>query len=67
MPEIKPKEAEDQRLNDKFNNSETLNDKVVHAEKTLLDVHQSTKIGDITSAISLNQRFLFTNNQHSGI
>ncbi|MFN3851808.1 MAG: hypothetical protein ACK4NY_20390 [Spirosomataceae bacterium] len=66
MPEIKPKEVEDQRLNDKFNHSETLNDKVVHAEKTLLDVHQSTKIGDITSAISLNQRFLFTNNLFAG-
>lgn len=62
-----PKPKEDERLNDKLNdNTETINDKMVRNEKTLLEVHQSTKIGNITSAISLNQRFLFTNNLFAG-
>jgi hypothetical protein len=67
---IKPvieKPKEDERLNDRFNaNNETINDKMVRSEKTLLEVHQSTKIGNITNAISLNQRFLFTNNLFAG-
>jgi hypothetical protein len=62
-----PKPKDDERLNDKLNaNTETINDKMVRNEKTLLEVHQSTKIGNITSAISLNQRFLFTNNLFAG-
>ncbi len=66
---VKPEapKKEDERLNDKLNaNTETINDKMVRSEKTLLEVHQSTKIGNITSAISLNQRFLFTNNLFAG-
>jgi hypothetical protein len=50
-------------LHEKFIREQiTLNDRLKQEPKpTLLDKHQKTKIKDIKSAISLNQRFLFIN------
>jgi hypothetical protein len=50
-------------LHEKFMREQvTLNDRLKQEPKpTLLDKHQKTKIKDIKSAISLNQRFLFIN------
>ena len=61
-----PKEPDDVRLNDKLaGEQKTLND---HAQsnKSVLDYHQNSRIEGITGAISLNQRFLFTNNLFGG-
>jgi hypothetical protein len=50
-------------LHEKFIREQvTLNDRLKQEPKpTLLDKHQKTRIQDIKSAISLNQRFLFIN------
>jgi hypothetical protein len=56
------KEPENIRLNDKLmREHKSVND---HAQsnKSVLDFHQNSRIEGITGAISLNQRFLFTNN-----
>lgn len=61
-----PKGPDDVRLNDKLaGEQKTLND---HAQsnKSVLDYHQNSRIEGITGAISLNQRFLFTNNLFGG-
>lgn len=66
VEKVTPKEAEDVRLNDKLGGEQkTLND---HAQsnKSVLDYHQNSRIEGITGAISLNQRFLFTNNLFGG-
>jgi hypothetical protein len=63
---VAPKEPEDVRLNDKLGGEQkSLND---HAQsnKSVLDYHQNSRIEGITGAISLNQRFLFTNNLFGG-
>jgi len=62
---VVPKE-EDIRLNEKLaSDQKSVND---HAQssKSVLDYHQSSRIEGITGAISLNQRFLFTNNLFGG-
>ena len=63
---IAPKEPENVRLNEKLaSEQKSLND---HAQsnKSVLDHHQNSRIEGITGAISLNQRFLFTNNLFGG-
>ena len=59
---LTPKEPEDLRLNDHLaSEQKTLNDQATQG-KTVLDFHQSSQIDGISKVISLNQRFLFTNN-----
>jgi hypothetical protein len=55
-------------LHEKFMREQvTLNDRLKQEPKpTLLDKHQKTRIQDIKSAISLNQRFLFINSLFKG-
>ncbi len=63
---ITPKEPEDVRLNEKLaGEQKSLNDQT-QSNKSVLDYHQNTRIEGITSVISLNQRFLFTNNLFGG-
>ncbi|WP_337042819.1 hypothetical protein [Emticicia sp. 17c] len=60
------KEAEELRLNEKLaSEHKSLNDQA-KASRTILDHHQHNRIEGITGAISLNQRFLFTNNLFGG-
>jgi hypothetical protein len=60
------RETEDMRLNEKLaSEQKSLND-YTKAGKTILDHHQNNRIEGINSAISLNQRFLFTNNLFGG-
>lgn len=60
-----PKEVE-QRLNDKLaGEQKSLNDQT-KSSKSVADYHQNSRIEGITGAISLNQRFLFTNNLFGG-
>lgn len=63
---LAPRETEDMRLNEKLaSDQKSVND---HAQssKSVLDYHQNSRIEGITGAISLNQRFLFTNNLFGG-
>ena len=61
-----PKEAEEIRLNEKLaSEKKSVNDKA-KSSKSVLDYHQNSRIEGITGAISLNQRFLFTNNLFGG-
>ncbi len=63
---VTPKEQDEVRLNEKLGGEQkTLNDQT-QSNKSVLDYHQNTRIDGITSAISLNQRFLFTNNLFGG-
>lgn len=63
---IAPKEAEDIRLNEKLaSDQKSVNDQA-QSSKSVLDYHQNSRIEGITGAISLNQRFLFTNNLFGG-
>jgi hypothetical protein len=63
---ITPKEPENIRLNDRLGGEQkSLNDHV-QSNKSVLDYHQNSRIEGITGAISLNQRFLFTNNLFGG-
>lgn len=60
------KEPEDVRLNDRLGGEQkTLNDNT-QSNKSVLDYHQNSRIEGFTGAISLNQRFLFTNNLFGG-
>lgn len=60
------KEAEDIRLNEKLaSEQKSVNDQT-QSSKSVLDYHQNSRIEGITGAISLNQRFLFTNNLFGG-
>lgn len=62
------REAEELRLNEKLalaSEQKSLNDQA-KVNKTILDHHQNNRIEGINSAISLNQRFLFTNNLFGG-
>ncbi|WP_435357105.1 hypothetical protein [Emticicia sp. SJ17W-69] len=66
VEKITPKEPENVRLNDKLGGEQkTLNDNT-QSNKSVLDYHQNSRIEGITGAISLNQRFLFTNNLFGG-
>ena len=61
-----PKEAEEIRLNEKLaSDKKSVNDQA-KSSKSVLDYHQNSRIEGITGAISLNQRFLFTNNLFGG-
>lgn len=63
---LAPKEAEDIRLNEKLaSEQKSVNDQA-QSNKSVLDYHQNSRIEGITEAISLNQRFLFTNNLFGG-
>ncbi len=63
---LAPKEAEDIRLNEKLaSDQKSVNDQA-QSNKSVLDYHQNSRIEGITEAISLNQRFLFTNNLFGG-
>lgn len=63
---LAPKEAEDIRLNEKLaSDQKSVNDQA-QSSKSVLDYHQNSRIEGITGAISLNQRFLFTNNLFGG-
>ncbi len=60
------KEVEDIRLNEKLaSEQKSVNDQT-QSSKSVLDYHQNSRIEGITGAISLNQRFLFTNNLFGG-
>jgi len=60
------KEAEEVRLNEKLaTENRSLNDQT-KVNRTILDHHQNNRIEGINAAISLNQRFLFTNNLFGG-
>lgn len=60
------KELEELRLNEKLaSEQKSLNDQA-SSSRSVLDMHQSSKIEGLASAISLNQRFLFTNNLFGG-
>lgn len=60
------RETEDMRLNERLaSEQKSLND-YTKAGRTILDHHQNNRIEGINSAISLNQRFLFTNNLFGG-
>jgi hypothetical protein len=60
------KEIEEMRLNERLaGEQKSLNDQT-KANRTILDHHQNNRIEGINSAISLNQRFLFTNNLFGG-
>jgi hypothetical protein len=60
------KELEEMRLNERLaSEQKSLNDQT-KANRTILDHHQNNRIEGISSAISLNQRFLFTNNLFGG-
>jgi hypothetical protein len=60
------KELEEMRLNERLaTEQKSLNDQT-KANRTILDHHQNNRIEGINSAISLNQRFLFTNNLFGG-
>ncbi|WP_064198284.1 MULTISPECIES: hypothetical protein [Emticicia] len=60
------RESEDVRLNEKLaGEKKSLNDQT-QLNKTVLDYHQNSRIEGITGVISLNQRFLFTNNLFGG-
>lgn len=60
------KELEEMRLNERLaSEQKSLNDQT-KANRTILDHHQNNRIEGINSAISLNQRFLFTNNLFGG-
>ena len=66
VEKITPKEQEEVRLNEKLGGEQrTLNDQA-QSNKSVLDYHQNARIEGITNAISLNQRFLFTNNLFGG-
>ncbi len=63
---LAPKETEDIRLNEKLaSDQKSVNDQA-QSSKSVLDYHQNSRIEGITGAISLNQRFLFTNNLFGG-
>jgi hypothetical protein len=63
---LAPKEAEEIRLNEKLaSDKKSVNDQA-KSNKSVLDFHQNSRIEGITGAISLNQRFLFTNNLFGG-
>jgi len=63
---LAPKEAEEIRLNEKLaSDKKSVNDQA-KSSKSVLDYHQNSRIEGITGAISLNQRFLFTNNLFGG-
>ena len=63
---IAPKEPENVRLNEKLaSEQKSVNDQA-QSSKSVLDYHQNSRIEGITGAISLNQRFLFTNNLFGG-
>jgi hypothetical protein len=63
---IAPKEPENVRLNEKLaSEQKSVNDNA-QSNKSVLDYHQNSRIEGITGAISLNQRFLFTNNLFGG-
>lgn len=60
------KETEEIRLNEKLaSDKKSVNDQA-KSSKSVLDFHQNSRIEGITGAISLNQRFLFTNNLFGG-
>lgn len=60
-----PKDVE-LRLNDKLaGEQKSLNDQT-KSSRSVADYHQNSRIEGITGAISLNQRFLFTNNLFGG-
>ncbi|PLK43299.1 hypothetical protein [Emticicia sp. TH156] len=60
------KDTEEVRLNEKLGTErKSLNDQA-KANRTILDHHQHNRIEGINAAISLNQRFLFTNNLFGG-
>lgn len=60
------KDVEEVRLNEKLaTEMKSLNDQA-KANRTILDHHQNNRIEGINAAISLNQRFLFTNNLFAG-
>jgi hypothetical protein len=66
VEKITPKEPEDVRLNEKLaSEQKSVNDQA-QSSKSVLDYHQNSRIDGITSVISLNQRFLFTNNLFGG-
>jgi hypothetical protein len=61
-----PKDPENIRLNEKLaSEQKSVNDQA-QSSKTVLDFHQNSRIEGITGVISLNQRFLFTNNLFGG-
>jgi hypothetical protein len=63
---FEPKEVEEIRLNEKLaSEKKSVNDQA-KSSKSVLDYHQNSRIEGITGAISLNQRFLFTNNLFGG-
>lgn len=63
---FEPKEVEEIRLNEKLaSEKKSVNDQA-KSSKSVLDYHQNARIEGITGAISLNQRFLFTNNLFGG-
>jgi hypothetical protein len=60
------KDGEEMRLNEKLaSEQQSLNDKA-NSSRSVLDMHQSSRIEGLAAAISLNQRFLFTNNLFGG-
>jgi len=61
-----PKEAEEIRLNEKLASDKKSVNAQAKSSKSVLDYHQNSRIEGITGAISLNQRFLFTNNLFGG-
>ncbi len=66
VEKVTPKEPEDVRLNEKLaSEQKSVNDQA-QSSKSVLDYHQNSRIEGITSVISLNQRFLFTNNLFGG-
>ncbi|MFY7910242.1 MAG: hypothetical protein ACOVO2_11840 [Emticicia sp.] len=66
LEKVAIKEVEDIRLNEKLaSEQKSVNDQA-QSSKSVLDYHQNSRIEGITGAISLNQRFLFTNNLFGG-
>ena len=60
------KDPENIRLNERLAiEQKSVNDQA-QSSKSVLDYHQNARIEGITGAISLNQRFLFTNNLFGG-
>ncbi len=61
-----PKDIDNVRLNERLaTEQKSVNDQA-QSSKSVLDYHQNARIEGITGAISLNQRFLFTNNLFGG-
>ncbi len=60
------KDPDNVRLNERLaTEQKSVNDQA-QSSKSVLDYHQNARIEGITGAISLNQRFLFTNNLFGG-